>query len=595
MNKKIFAALASATMALSATGSLAVFAEDFDVITESVGSNNTIVGTVTPESGLVLNSENFPDAGFRTNLIGYLNALGLKDTFNNNGVLTEGSRLTKDQVEAVKTICVGDFATASMPTTNVPTLPYELDSSLADTVTVVTGAKWDTKGAKDLTGIEYFTNLEKLYVNKANSLVSMDLENNTNLADLNIQGCGRLATIELPATNTLANVTLIGSSPITEFDLSKNKGLNNVTIQNTLIAVLDLSNNPYLGKVIVDSNKLNTLNLANSLDITTLDCHGNNLYGLELPSPAKKLTSVDVHNNVLQELVLPKMSGVTKLDVSDNELSELDLSNVAFADGATDVYNFSNNHLGALNIKTYPTTATPVVSPQTVYIAPKYDAVNLEDSFADLKGENVVETAPQKFDKKTGVFSGIGDNGAKYQYNVDGTTTNQMDVYIIRADVLNRLYNPNSGEHFYTKDLEEKDVLVDLGWKDEGVAWTSPVHSTAPVFRLYNPNAGDHHYTMSGEEKDVLVTLGWKYEGVGWYSYNAASEVLDPTGTQLTAAPTTPVAGTLYLPSAVTVYREYNPNAKAAGAHNYTVNEAENDFLVSVGWIEEGTAWSAIK
>ncbi|MDD6221329.1 MAG: leucine-rich repeat protein, partial [Lachnospiraceae bacterium] len=80
-----------------------------------------------------------------------------------------------------------------------------------------------------------------------------------------------------------------------------------------------------------------------------------------------------------------------------------------------------------------------------------------------------------------------------------------------------RLYNPNSGEHFYTSNQGERDHLVSLGWRYEGVAWNAPL-TGAPIFRLYNPNAGDHHYTGSEKERDDLVKLGWKYEGVAWYT-----------------------------------------------------------------------------
>ena len=128
---------------------------------------------------------------------------------------------------------------------------------------------------------------------------------------------------------------------------------------------------------------------------------------------------------------------------------------------------------------------------------------------------------------------------------------------------MHRLYNPNSGEHFYTASNPERDMLVRLGWRSEGEGWVAPVKSTTPVYRLYNPNAGDHHYTMSKGERDYLVSVGWNYEGIGWYSSDT---------------------------KAVTLYRQYNPNAKA-GAHNYTTSGAERDHLVRVGWRDEGTAW----
>ena len=129
-----------------------------------------------------------------------------------------------------------------------------------------------------------------------------------------------------------------------------------------------------------------------------------------------------------------------------------------------------------------------------------------------------------------------------------------------------RLYNPNSGEHFYTKDKSEKAGLVKEGWNDEGTGWIAPVTSDTPVYRLYNANAGDHHYTLQEAEKNNLISAGWNYEGIGWYSDDAET---------------------------VPLYREYNPNA-VTGTHNYTKDKAEHDGLVTAGWHDEGIGWYGI-
>jgi|GEM_PF-645249 len=131
---------------------------------------------------------------------------------------------------------------------------------------------------------------------------------------------------------------------------------------------------------------------------------------------------------------------------------------------------------------------------------------------------------------------------------------------------MNRLYNPNGGEHFYTASDEERDGLVALGWQYEGTGWVAPETSDTPVYRLYNPNGGDHHYTTSAEERDWLVSLGWSYEGIGWYSDDAQT---------------------------VKLYREYNPNAQS-GSHNYTTSLEEHKNLVNLGWHDEGTAWYGV-
>ena len=66
---------------------------------------------------------------------------------------------------------------------------------------------------------------------------------------------------------------------------------------------------------------------------------------------------------------------------------------------------------------------------------------------------------------------------------------------------------------------EEKDRLVSIGWKYEGIGWYSDDAQSVPLYRQYNPNAkaGSHNYTTSKAENDNLVKLGWRGEGVGWY------------------------------------------------------------------------------
>jgi len=79
-----------------------------------------------------------------------------------------------------------------------------------------------------------------------------------------------------------------------------------------------------------------------------------------------------------------------------------------------------------------------------------------------------------------------------------------------RDGTMYRLYNKNSGEHFYTSGLNEANNLKSSGWDYEGYAWVAPTTGN-PVHRLYNPNAGDHHYTVGTLEKNNLIEAGWDY------------------------------------------------------------------------------------
>lgn len=82
-----------------------------------------------------------------------------------------------------------------------------------------------------------------------------------------------------------------------------------------------------------------------------------------------------------------------------------------------------------------------------------------------------------------------------------------------------RLYNPYTGEHFYTASAEERDTIVAVGWRYEGVGWLAPTESSTPVYRLYNRyvKGGDHHYTTDRDEYEHLVSVGWSGEGVAWH------------------------------------------------------------------------------
>ena len=91
-------------------------------------------------------------------------------------------------------------------------------------------------------------------------------------------------------------------------------------------------------------------------------------------------------------------------------------------------------------------------------------------------------------------------------------STGEQDMY--------RLYNPYTGEHFYTSSEGERNMISSVGWTYEGVGWVAPESSRTPVYRLYNGRLkrGQHHYTTRSGERSVLVeSRGWSDEGVGLY------------------------------------------------------------------------------
>lgn len=134
--------------------------------------------------------------------------------------------------------------------------------------------------------------------------------------------------------------------------------------------------------------------------------------------------------------------------------------------------------------------------------------------------------------------------------------------FMVNGNEMFRLYNPNDGNHMFTTSKTERDKLVKLGWKDEGVAWKVDYNIT-PVYRLFNSNTGDHMFTASLDECNKLITAGWSYEGIA----DLASK---------DSAKGNPV------------YRLYN---KDSGDHMFTTSKNENDSLVKTGWKSEGIGW----
>ena len=154
--------------------------------------------------------------------------------------------------------------------------------------------------------------------------------------------------------------------------------------------------------------------------------------------------------------------------------------------------------------------------------------------------------------------------GHVYSSGVDGTcnvcgihretTENRIVMHMFR------MYDPNSGEHFYTGSEEERDYLVSVGWNYEGVGFTFSMTTGMPVYRLYDPINGEHLYTMNVEEKATLMAQGWNFEGI---AFNSAYDTEVPQ------------------------YRLHNPNA-SRGAYHFTASIEERDYLLSLGWEDQG-------
>ncbi|HEM6393081.1 TPA: hypothetical protein U2D41_000482 [Streptococcus suis] len=126
-----------------------------------------------------------------------------------------------------------------------------------------------------------------------------------------------------------------------------------------------------------------------------------------------------------------------------------------------------------------------------------------------------------------------------------------------------RLYNKQNGEHLYTTDKNEKDVLfTQHGWGYEGEAWYAPDPGQgSPVYRLYNAGLQNHLYTTDTNEVKVLTSKH------GWTLDNNEQPVF-------------------YSGGSAKIYRVYNQALR--GLHHWTTDENEYTVLPRYGWQQEG-------
>ena len=191
------------------------------------------------------------------------------------------------------------------------------------------------EGGLDLTGIEYFPNLETLITQHIEITNQLDLSQNTKLKLISLDEAANI-TYELDLSNQgeLEKLTLSGNT-IPSLDLSNNPKLTYLGLDaditkegegTGLISELDLSNNPALKEIHIDGLSLTSLDLSNNKELTFIDMDGNNLTSLDV-SMLPELEYLFVESNELREIDVTKNPKLKRLAISGNaDISSLDIS-----------------------------------------------------------------------------------------------------------------------------------------------------------------------------------------------------------------------------------------------------------------------------
>lgn len=122
-------------------------------------------------------------------------------------------------------------------------------------------------------------------------------------------------------------------------------------------------------------------------------------------------------------------------------------------------------------------------------------------------------------------------NPAEVTINQDTTFTAKFGAAVYR------LYNKNNGDHLLTKNKNEKNDIEAQGWVVETnptnefgrAAFYVPVKADSvgknKVYRIYNPNTGEHFYSTNKKECDAAVKAGWRQETDPNYTWVSEGDV----------------------------------------------------------------------
>lgn len=127
-------------------------------------------------------------------------------------------------------------------------------------------------GIKDLTGIEFFPELENLDCSE-NQLTQLDVSKNPKLKRL-VCYENKLTSLDVSGNTSLTELHCY-TNQLTSLNLGENANLDILNCVVNRLTSLDLSGNANLTRLACSSNLLTSLNVSKNTELDTLDCSGN--------------------------------------------------------------------------------------------------------------------------------------------------------------------------------------------------------------------------------------------------------------------------------------------------------------------------------
>ncbi|HEK4633893.1 TPA: cell wall-binding repeat-containing protein [Clostridioides difficile] len=277
--------------------------------------------------------------------VGRVNALEIKMNSNLNKQIEKRTTIPAlDTLTMVQAFPDANFRAYLCDILSIKDENALISKDSKDKIEVIDNLGLYEKSIKDLSGVNYFVNLKRLYCSNNNleildvsnnpeleilscnnnNLKTLDVSNNLELKDLS---CYRNNLETLDVSNNLKLRDLhFGGNNIKTLDISKNKKLEILYCYDNSLKTLDVSNNPELTHLSCFGNNLETLDVSNNPELKELYCDGNDLKTLDV-SKNKKLETLYCYDNNLKTLDVSNNLELTYLCCDGNELKILDVSN----------------------------------------------------------------------------------------------------------------------------------------------------------------------------------------------------------------------------------------------------------------------------
>ena len=215
-------------------------------------------------------------------------------------------------------------------------------------------AIYSTDKITDLTGIEDFRSLEKLYCFKG-AITKIDLSKNLKLKSLDISE-NKISTLDL-SKNTALETISCGSNNLTELNISSNKALKSLSVSNNQITSINVSQNLALLNLEIGSNQFTNIDVTANLALKELSIYGNKIATINT-SKNTALTSLSAFSNELTAVDVSQNKALTYLNAKKNQLTAIDVSVNKELRGL----EVTDNKIGAIDVSQNPLLSTLMVN-----------------------------------------------------------------------------------------------------------------------------------------------------------------------------------------------------------------------------------------